>query len=526
MQLSKLPSRAIAFFRRSLQARYVAASVMLSSIALIAVGGFLSYSIGSGLFSTRLDQVLKDSTRAVNEVQSTFSAASSTDEATLQSLLNSVVPRLESSTSSASRQVALLRSPGQVSAQILQSPISLELDTALIPEDLRKTVRKTPGKLIYQSISIPTVSGASPAIVVGSQIDIPVAGSYELYLVYDLSSAQQTLDFVQNTLFFGGSMLIILIGGVALYVSARLVGPVRATADAAKEIANGALDRRVPTKGSDAVAQLGNSFNAMADALQFRIDELSKLSKMQQRFVQDVSHELRTPLTTIKLAVGVLEDFSKQLEAPAARQVKTLMQQTERFEKLLVDLLEISRYDAGAVTAEFEVTDINGLVGMAIMNIQPLADAKGCTIKVDIPSGPVNAEVDSRRFDRILRNLLSNAIEHGVGKPIEVRVAASKLAVSVTVTDHGVGMTKQQAERVFDRFWRADPSRKRTTGGTGLGLAISIEDAHIHGGELKAYSKPNEGATFRLTVPRKQGAEMGAAPLPLAPKKVSKESDS
>lgn len=519
MRLSKLFNEFVGYFRRSLQARYVAVSVTLSTIALVAVGGFLAYSIGSGLFSTRLDQVLKDSSRAVTEVQATFAAASSTDVATLQSLLNSVIPRLESSTSSSSRQVALLRSPGQVSAQVLQSPVSLGLDTALIPEDLRTTVRTTPGKLIYQSIALPTDFGESPAVVVGSQIDIPVAGGYELYLVYDLAAAQQTLDFVQNTLFFGGMILIILIGGVALYVSARLVAPVREAASVAQEIASGALDRRVPQRGSDVVAQLASSFNAMAEALEGRIDDLSRLSKMQQRFVQDVSHELRTPLTTIKLAVGLLDDFKDTLSSPAARQVRTLQQQTQRFEELLVDLLEISRYDAGAVTAEFELADINGVVGMAIMNIQPLADAKNCRIKVDIPSGPVEAEVDTRRLDRILRNLLSNAIEHGEGKPIEVRVGASKLAVAITVTDHGVGMTKAQADRVFDRFWRADPSRKRTTGGTGLGLAISSEDANIHGGELRAYSKPMEGATFRLTIPRRQGTQMGMSPLPLGPKK-------
>jgi two-component system sensor histidine kinase MtrB len=244
---------------------------------------------------------------------------------------------------------------------------------------------------------------------------------------------------------------------------------------------------------------------------------------MQQRFVQDVSHELRTPLTTIKLSVAILEQRRDDLPKASARQLSTLSGQIERFEKLLVDLLEISRYDAGAVNAEFEITDINGLVGLAIMNIQPLADSRGSRILVEIPSGPVEGEVDARRFERVLRNLLSNAIEHGEGKPIEIRVAASTQAIAITVTDHGVGMTKAQADHVFDRFWRADPSRKRTTGGTGLGLAISIEDANIHGGSLKAYSKPNEGATFRLTIPRRQGMELGASPLPLGPKRAKKE---
>jgi two-component system, OmpR family, sensor histidine kinase MtrB len=264
---TKLIRWALRLFRRSLQARYVAASVVLSTIALIAVGGFLSYSIGAGLFSARVQQVLKDSTRAVTEVQSTFSSASATDEATLQSLLNSVIPALESSASSEPRQVALLRSPGQASAQLLQSPISLNLETAMIPEELRAMVRKTPGKLVYQSISLPALDGNHPALVVGAPLDIPVAGSYELYLVYDLKSAQQTLDFVQNTLFFGGLILIFLIGGVAQFVSARLVAPIRITADVARQISEGALDRRVPSKGEDVVAQLAQSFRPCSSAL-------------------------------------------------------------------------------------------------------------------------------------------------------------------------------------------------------------------------------------------------------------------
>ncbi len=180
MRLSNLFRATLKIFRRSIQARYVAASVILSTIALVAVGGFLSYSIGAGLFETRLQQVLKDSTRAVAEVQSTFSAVSSTDESTLQSLLNSVIPSLESSTTSESRDVALLRSPGQSSPQILQSPISLNLDANLIPEDLRTSVRSTAGKLVYQSISLPTPTSSHPGIVVGATVEIPVVGTYEL----------------------------------------------------------------------------------------------------------------------------------------------------------------------------------------------------------------------------------------------------------------------------------------------------------------------------------------------------------
>jgi two-component system sensor histidine kinase MtrB len=525
LNLRGIAKAVISYFKKSLQARYTATTVILSGVALVAVGGFLSYSIGSGLFATRLDQVVKDSARSASEVQNIFSSANATDEIGLQSIMNSIVPNLESSTTSEPRRVALLRAPGQQASVVLQSPISLDLDTAVIPEGLRATVRNTPGKVVYQSISLPVVNGEHPAVVVGSQIDIPSAGKYELYLVYDLVSAQQTLDFVQSTLVFGGAILILLIGAVAYYVSTRVVNPIRIAASAAEELAAGALDRRLAEKGEDTIANLARSFNSMASSLQSQIGALNKLSKMQQRFVSDVSHELRTPLTTIKLSVAILDQQREELPANALRSLDTLQSQLTRFDALLSDLLEISRYDAGAVTAEFETTDLNGVVGMALAHIEPLASSRSCDLVIDIPSGPVNAELDARRIERVLRNLFSNAIEHGEGKPIEVRVAASDTAVAVTVTDHGVGMTRTELDRVFDRFWRADPSRKRTVGGTGLGLSIATEDTNIHNGWLQATSKPGEGSTFRLTLPRTQGVLFTQSPLPLTTKKAAAKKD-
>ena len=125
--------------------------------------------------------------------------------------------------------------------------------------------------------------------------------------------------------------------------------------------------------------------------------------------------------------------------------------------------------------------------------------------------------MDARRVRRILANLLGNAIDHGEGRPIVVWVDSDREAVAIAVRDYGVGMTPEQVARVFDRFWRADPSRQRTTGGTGLGLAISLEDAVLHGGRLEAWSEPGEGSCFRLTLPRIRGAAVGPSPLDLPP---------
>jgi two-component system sensor histidine kinase MtrB len=283
---------------------------------------------------------------------------------------------------------------------------------------------------------------------------------------------------------------------------------VKIAAEVSEEIADGALDVRLLEKGEDVIAVLARSFNKMADSLQRQITKLASVSKMQQRFVSDVSHELRTPLTTIKLAGDLLFEARDTLDPTLRRSAELLHGQIVRF-------LEISRYDAGAVRAELEIHDMNQVVGMAIASIDPLAKNRGSQIEVVAPTGEILAEFDSRRIERLLRNLLANAIEHGEGKPIRVEVGANAHAVAVNVSDNGIGMTKAQLERVFDRFWRADPARKRTSGGTGLGLAISLEDTMLHGGMLDVWAAPDAGATFRLTLPKVQGSEITESPLAL-----------
>lgn len=508
----------VSLLRRSLQVRTVAATVGFSAVALVLLGGFLSYSIGTGLFNTRLNQVLGESERAFIEVQNTFSAATASDEIALQTLVNSVVPNLETTGTAESRKVALLRSPGQSSALILQSPISADLSTSLFDEKLREQVRNSNGQLTYQSVALPSANGAvHPGLVVGAPITIPVAGDYEIYLVFDLVGEQQTLDFVQATLVVGGLITMLIIASISWFVTRRIVRPVQEVAQVAEEIAAGDLNRKLTEEGEDVIAQLARSFNRMTEALRTQIDKLSKVSTMQQRFVSDVSHELRTPLTTIKLAGDVIFSQRESLDGPAKRSAELMQDQIDRFQVLLNDLLEISRYDAGAVIADLEQHDLNGVVGMAIASIEPLAVSKGSKIEIELPNGPVEADMDSRRIERLLRNLLANAVEHGEGKPILVCVGADDKAVAVSVTDYGVGMSRAQLDRVFDRFWRADPARKRTTGGTGLGLAISLEDTNLHSGWLQVWAKPNEGASFRLTLPRKAGQVFTESPLALPP---------
>jgi two-component system sensor histidine kinase MtrB len=508
----------ISLLRRSLTARTVFATVTLSAIALAALGGFLSYSLANSFFQNRLSQVLSETERAVSSVQGTVAAASLADETALQTLINSVVPSLEVAGVSGARQVALLRSPGQPQLQLFQSPISQDLDLATIPAELREEVRASDGVLTYTSVALVRNGQQVPGITVGAPITLPLAGNFELYLVFDLAPEQQALATVQNALATGGIVLLVVISLVSYFVTRTIVKPVEKAASVAESLSEGQLDVRLAEKGTDVMAVLARSFNKMANSLQQQIQQLDSLSRMQRRFVSDVSHELRTPMTTIKLAGEVIFGNREKLDPALSRSAELMQNQIQRFEELLADLLEISRYDAGAVTPDLELNDLNAVVGAAIASIEPLATSKQTEIQVRLPGGNVEAEFDAKRIERLLRNLLSNAVEHGEGNPIVVEVGSNAQAVAVCVTDSGVGMTKQQLERIFDRFWRADPARQRSVGGTGLGLAISKEDAILHRGWLQVWSKPNRGSSFRLTLPISATTVIANSPLPLPPR--------
>ncbi|MFP5290599.1 MAG: ATP-binding protein, partial [Actinomycetes bacterium] len=157
------------------------------------------------------------------------------------------------------------------------------------------------------------------------------------------------------------------------------------------------------------------------------------------------------------------------------------------------------------------------LVEDSLEGIRPLADEKGSELRLVAPGGYFEADADARRLRRILQNLLGNAVDHGEGRPVVVYVDSDADAVAIAVRDFGIGMNPEELERVFDRFWRADPSRQRSTGGTGLGLAIATEDAHLHGGTLDVWSVEGEGSCFRLTLPRRPGQPVTGSPIELPP---------
>ncbi|MER6676788.1 MtrAB system histidine kinase MtrB [Streptomyces sp. NPDC000983] len=390
---------------------------------------------------------------------------------------------------------------------------------ASVPEDLRERIDGDTGAAqSYTRIIYNADKESQPALVIGKQVNDPNNNPYQLYYLFPLTQEEKSLSLVKGTLATAGLFVVVLLGAIAWLVVRQVVTPVRMAAGIAERLSAGRLQERMKVTGEDDIARLGEAFNKMAQNLQLKIQQLEELSRMQRRFVSDVSHELRTPLTTVRMAADVIHEAREDFDPVTARSAELLADQVDRFESLLADLLEISRFDAGAAALEAEPIDLREVVRRVVSGAEPLAERKGTTIRVAGDQQPVIAEADARRLERVLRNLVVNAVEHGEGRDVVVKLASAGGAVAVAVRDYGIGLKPGEATRVFSRFWRADPARARTTGGTGLGLSIALEDARLHGGWLQAWGEPGGGSQFRLTLPRTADEPLRGSPIPLEPK--------
>lgn len=511
MQASWVPLR----LRKSLTLRMGLTMLISTLVILCGVGFYTANSIRDGIFQERLNQLLVESASRAKTAQSRLDQAPVSTVEQVQSLAQEVVTAITTMTSGGNApSVLILRNPNENSAIVINEIVTGNSRETISPE-LRQSVGKKTGQY-WQSVKLTDAEGRTfPGIAVGTALNLPLAGAHELYFVYSLADEQANLNLVMQVLAGGGLALLLLVGAMTWVVVYSVLVPVRRTVRTAERLAAGDLNARVLSQGQDEMAQLADSFNKMAGSLQSKIDTLGQLSRLQQRFVSDVSHELRTPLTTMRIADDVIFDARAELDPAALRSAELLHDQIDRFDAMLADLLEISRIDSGSARLSFETVDINSLVRKVIADNDSLAQQVGCEVVFNPPPYPCTAEVDTRRVTRIVRNLLVNAIEHSEGNPVTITTDTSETAVALRVSDHGVGMTPEVTSRVFDRFYRADPARTRTTGGTGLGLAISLEDARLSGGTLEAWGKSGYGSSFRLTLPRQNGTEMGPSPLEL-----------
>ncbi len=516
-------------WHRSLQLRVVSTTLVLSVLVIAVLGFFLIQSVAAGLLSNAensADALVRNGrTSAIGQSSvNVLAPALPTETGTVVDVATTTARALQQPSGTTGSYLVFIQLTNidpAIVHWVGQSNVNI---TATIPPTLiakvkdeqksEKFVNKNTVPPAYEPTTLVYNSGTSvPALAVG----VPLSGFYQLYYVFPFTQQQATLLLVQRVLVGVALAVIVLLAAIASLVTRWVVLPVRHAAEAAQRVSAGHLGERMQVHGVDDLAALATSFNEMAASLQGKLRELEDLSNVQRQFVSDVSHELRTPLSTIKMAADLLFEVRAELDAAAGRSVELLQSQLDRFESLLVDLLEISRFDAGAATLDAELVDVCDLVRRSADDAQQLAERRGSRIEFRLPATGCFAEADRRRVERILRNILVNAVEHGEGKEVVVTTAMDSDAVAVSVRDYGVGLRAGEEQKVFDRFWRADPARARNTGGTGLGLAISLEDARLHGGWLQAWGERGKGSVFRLTLPRVAGQELAGSPLPLGP---------
>jgi two-component system sensor histidine kinase MtrB len=497
-------------WRRSLQLRMVAITLLVSGILVGGFGLLVVSQITAGMVNAKVETSVQQVRDAVQVAAPQLGGITDPDDPGLDNVVSQVGQRLaDTSAQDSGVVVVILANNGRIAPLVFPPD---ERTGRAVPDALRQRI--TTGNMAHQFAALDlTGKGAHPYLVVGS----PIPLNFGLFYFFPLTDEQDTAELVQTTVFVTGLALVLLLGVLAALTTRLVVRPVRLAARTAQRLSAGLLDQRMEVHGEDDLALLAASFNQMAQNLQRQIIRLEEMSRLQRRFTSDVSHELRTPLTTVRMAADLIFQARAAFDPAVARSAELLQNELDRFEDLLTDLLEISRFDAGFALLDAEPTDLVAIVARVTERLSPLAGRCGVTLEVALPDTPVIAEADPRRVERILRNLIGNAVEHGEGHPVEVRLAADEDAVAVTVRDHGIGLLAGEEKLVFNRFWRADPSRARQTGGTGLGLSISLEDARLHGGWLEAWGQRGAGAQFRLTLPVRAGDRLASSPLPLVP---------
>ncbi|NEC25064.1 HAMP domain-containing histidine kinase, partial [Streptomyces sp. SID8111] len=515
-------------WRRNIQLKVVATTLLMSMGVVLLLGFVVIGQVRNGLLDAKVKASQSQATGGFAVAkQKSDEAASVTDDATTvdgarpTSVIQWMSDLVESLSSGGQGAFDVVTLPaGDESGGGRGPRASGHVDPAQsVPAALRERVNgNTAAAQSYTRIVYFNGEESQPGLVIGKQVNDPNGDPYQLYYLFPLTQEEKSLSLVKGTLATAGLFVVVLLGAIAWLVVRQVVTPVRMAAGIAERLSAGRLQERMKVTGEDDIARLGEAFNKMAQNLQLKINQLEDLSRMQRRFVSDVSHELRTPLTTVRMAADVIHEAREDFDPVTARSAELLADQLDRFESLLADLLEISRFDAGAAALEAEPIDLREVVRRVVGGAEPLAERKGTRIRILGDQQPVVAEADARRVERVLRNLVVNAVEHGEGKDVVVRMAAAGGAVAVAVRDYGVGLKPGEATRVFSRFWRADPARARTTGGTGLGLSIALEDARLHGGWLQAWGEPGGGSQFRLTLPRTADEPLRGSPIALEPK--------
>lgn len=375
----------------------------------------------------------------------------------------------------------------------LRSASGKNLD--LITGSVRSATTRS-GSLVLQRAE----SGAGPKLVVGTPLLITGLdgtqrpSGIEIYAIRDLGYVQQQVDTLTANAVRTSALAIPIAVVLALLAARGVLRPVRDLRATARKLAAGDLGARLRPRGSDELAELAETFNDTAASLERSVGELARMEADARRFVADVSHELRTPLTTLTAVAEVLETEADHMPSDARESTRLAVAETRKLARLVEDLMEVSRFDAGVATLRREQVGVRAAVSACLHSRGWLEHAE-----LDAPD-ELDAVLDQRRLDVIVANLVGNALRHGA-PPVMVRLRGDETSLSLQVRDHGPGLSDDTAQHVFDRFYKADSSRARSAG-SGLGMAIAAENVRLHGGTIEASNADGGGACFTVHLPR------------------------
>ncbi|MFI5808243.1 ATP-binding protein [Streptomyces sp. NPDC051561] len=384
---------------------------------------------------------------------------------------------------------------GSIRASSGENPVS----TVITPE-LRRAARNDPRGSFervvkdgapYLTIAMPTLFKTGPGSLLHSGLT--------LYAVMRLTDEQINVDALLVAARDGAlpGLAVALVPG--LIAARSVLRPVRKLRQAARSMGSGKLDTRIPERGSDELADLARTFNESAAQLELTVRELREAEARARRFAADVSHELRTPLAGMLAVAEVLDEDAEHLDPDTAQAVRLVSAETGKLAVLVEDLMEISRFDARAAELNPDEIDVAEAIAKTLQNRHWTDDR----VRLELPDG-IRARLDPRRFDIVIANLVGNALRHGAA-PVTVRLrietpAPGTPTLITEVLDEGPGIRPEALPHIFDRFYKADAARTRSTG-SGLGLAITWENVKLHDGTIRAGNIPGGGALFTVAIP-------------------------
>jgi len=359
---------------------------------------------------------------------------------------------------------------------------SVSVGGSQIPAGVQRLVRE--GDLAFERVRIADI----PYLVAGGRAPPSLS---ELYFFFSEEALRGDLAQLRTILLAGWGIVVALSGAAGALVARRVLRPIGQASAAAHALAEGLLETRLPVETDDELGAWAASFNEMAEALEEKIRALSEAQGRERRFTSDVAHELRTPLTALVGEASLLAEQLERMPLEAKRPAQLLVEDVSRLRRLVEELMEISRLDAGREDVRTEPVDLGSLVA-------GLLRSRGWDTRASLDAEPIVVLTDPRRAERILSNLIDNALAHG-GRDVAARIGRDEADAFVEVRDRGPGMAPEHLAHVFERFYKADPAR--AGGGSGLGLAIALENARLLGGGIDAWSEIGAGSRFTLRLP-------------------------